>query len=101
MVAAPDRPFPPALLQPPPALDLSVIITSYYEEDSIDEFYKRLSRTLESLGRSYEILFVNDGSTDRTFERHRAIFESDPRVSAAIDLFSNTGQANATTPGMM
>jgi len=101
MAATPDPSVPPALVPATPALDLSVIITSYYEQDSIDEFYKRLSRTLEALGRSYEIIFVNDGSTDRTFERHRAIFEADPRVSAAIDLFGNTGQANATTPGLM
>ena len=98
----PAQPFlPPALVPPQPAVDFSVIITCYFEEQSVDEFHKRLSATLESLRRSYEILFVNDGSTDGTFERLRAIYEADPRVSAAIDLFRNTGQANAATPGMM
>ena len=92
---------PPALLPPNPELDFSVVITCYYEERSIDEFHKRLAATLESMGRSYEILFVNDGSTDGTFEHLREIYEKDPRVSAVIDLRKNTGQANAATPGMM
>jgi undecaprenyl-phosphate 4-deoxy-4-formamido-L-arabinose transferase len=96
------QPAPPPALAPREAeVDFSVIITCHYEERSIDEFYKRLSATLQSMQRSYEILFVNDGSTDGTFERLRAIYEADPQVSAAIDLFRNTGQANAATPGMM
>ena len=51
--------------------EFSIIVCSYFEEQSIDEFYTRLSGTLESLGRSYEIVMVNDGSTDRTFENCR------------------------------
>ena len=93
--------LPAALVPPEPEVDFSVVITCYYEEQSIDEFYKRLSATLESMHRSYEILFINDGSTDGTFERLRAIYDADPHVSAAIDLFRNTGQGNATTPGIM
>jgi undecaprenyl-phosphate 4-deoxy-4-formamido-L-arabinose transferase len=84
-----------------PEVDLSVIITCYFEEQSIDVFYERLSNTLKSLDRSYEIIFINDGSTDRTFEKLRRIFDSDKRVTAVIDLFKNTGQANAKTPGIM
>jgi undecaprenyl-phosphate 4-deoxy-4-formamido-L-arabinose transferase len=84
-----------------PEVDLSVIIACYFEEQSIDVFYERLSNTLKSLDRSYEIIFINDGSTDRTFEKLRRIFDSDKRVTAVIDLFKNTGQANAKTPGIM
>lgn len=84
-----------------PEVDLSVIITCYFEEQTIDIFYERLSNTLKSLGRSYEIIFINDGSTDKTFEKLRRIFDSDQHVTAVIDLFKNTGQANARTPGIM
>ena len=84
-----------------PQVDLSVIITCYFEEQSIDIFYERLSNTLKSLGRSYEIIFINDGSTDKTFEKLRRIFDSDQHVTAVIDLFKNTGQGNARTPGIM
>jgi len=84
-----------------PEVDFSVIITCYFEEQSIDIFYERLSNTLKTLGRSYEIIFINDGSTDRTFEKLRRIFDSDNHVTAVIDLFKNTGQLNAKTPGIM
>jgi glycosyltransferase involved in cell wall biosynthesis len=84
-----------------PVVEFSVLISCYFEEHSIEEFHSRLSRTLESMRRSYEILFVNDGSTDKTWEKLRAIFDADPHVTAIIDLFKNTGQANARTPAVM
>ena len=80
--------------------EISAVITCYYEEHSIEEFHSRLSKTLGSLGRSYEIIFVNDGSTDRTFEKLKEIFEKDEHVAAAIDLFKNAGQAAAITAGI-
>ena len=79
------------------APEFSVIITCYFEERSIDEFYQKLSAALKSLGRSYEIIFVNDGSTDLTFERLKAIFAGDEQVRAVMNLFKNAGQAAAMT----
>lgn len=96
-----DRRLPPALVAEEPELDFSVLITCYEEEAGIDEFHKRLASTLTGLGRSFEILYVNDGSSDGTWDRLRAIFEADRDVSAIVDLFGNTGQANATTPGLL
>ena len=80
--------------------EFSVLVTCYYEEQSIREFYSRLSETLKSLGRSYEIIMVNDGSTDGTFEELKAIFQRDTNVVAVIDLFKNSGQAAALTAAM-
>jgi undecaprenyl-phosphate 4-deoxy-4-formamido-L-arabinose transferase len=80
--------------------DFSVVITCYYEERTIETFHSRLSAALESLGRSYEIILVNDGSTDGTFAKIRGIFERDPHVTAAIDLFKNSGQQAAMTAGL-
>jgi len=80
--------------------EFSAVIACYYEEQSIDEFYTRLSRTLESTGRSYEIVLVNDGSTDQTFERLRSIFAKDSHVSVIVDFFRNAGQACAMAAGM-
>ena len=82
-------------------IEFSVIIACYYEEKSIETFYQRLSDTLKSLNRSYEIIFVNDGSTDKTFEKLTAIFHKDPNVSAVIDLFKNAGQPRAYTAGIV
>jgi glycosyltransferase involved in cell wall biosynthesis len=84
-----------------PQVDYSVLVSCYFEEQSIDEFYQRLSETMKQLGRSYEIIFVNDGSTDRTFEKLKRIFPQDPNVTAVIDFFKNAGQANAKTPAVM
>jgi glycosyltransferase involved in cell wall biosynthesis len=80
-----------------PDIEFSVLITCHYEEKSIDEFYRRLSATLESLNRSYEIIFVNDGSRDGTWEKLKAIFAKDPHVHAVLDLFKNSGQQAAAT----
>ena len=81
--------------------EFSVIITCYFEEKSIDEFYGKLSAALEGLNRSYEIIFVNDGSTDGTFSRLQAIFDRDSKVAAVLDLFKNSGQAAAMTAGFL
>lgn len=93
--------LPPALAPRPPELEISAVISCYNDERSLDEFHKRLSDALAATGRSYEILLVNDGSQDATFERMRSIFKNDPRVAAVVDLYKNVGQANATTPGIM
>ncbi len=81
-------------------VEFSVLVTCYYEENSIDEFYRRLSATLENLNRSYEIVFVNDGSRDGTWEKLKAIFARDPHVHAVIDLFKNSGQQAAVTAAL-
>lgn len=85
---------------PPAAPEFSALITCYYEERSIEEFHARLSKALRSLGRSFEIIFVNDGSTDRTFEKLGQIFERDPDVSVIMDLFRNAGQLAAITAAL-
>lgn len=82
-------------------VDFSVVVSCYFEEQSIDLFYQRLSRTLQATGRSFELIFVNDGSTDGTFQRLEQIFDADPQVTAIVDLFKNAGQSNAKTPGVM
>ncbi len=93
--------MPDLLPHPEPEVELSILISCYFEEQTVDEFHARLSAVLESLGRSYEIIFVNDGSSDDTFGHLEAIYEKDPKVTAIVDLMKNAGQANAKTPGVM
>ena len=83
-----------------PDIEFSACITCYYEEKSIEELHRRLSAALESLHRPYEIIFVNDGSRDGTWGKLKAIFASDARVHAAIDLFKNSGQLAAGTAAL-
>ena len=84
-----------------PSIEFSVVVSCYFEERSIEEFHARLSAALQALGRTHEMIFVNDGSTDATFAKLKAIFDADPHVHAVIDLMKNSGQANAKTPGVL
>ena len=81
----------------PYTVDFSVLITCHYEEASIDEFHAKLDAALAALGRSYEIIMVNDGSTDATFEHLKRIFDRNPHVRVIMDLFKNAGQQAAIT----
>jgi len=58
---------------------LSVVIPLYNEEAAIDELYRQLTDALEAYGRPYEVIVADDGSTDGSFEKLRAIHERDPR----------------------
>ena len=71
--------------------EFTAVITCYFEENSIDEFYHRLSTTLNSTGRSYEIIFVNDGSTDKTFSHLEKFYQRDDNVTCIMDMFRNFG----------
>jgi glycosyltransferase involved in cell wall biosynthesis len=82
------------------APEFSMLVTCHFEERSIEEFHARLSAALESLGRSYEIIIVNDGSLDGTWEKIKAIFAKDPHVRVAMDFFRNAGQQAAATACM-
>ena len=88
------------LQQYEPLVDFSAVISCYYEENSIKEFHTRLSDTLKKTGRSHEIIYINDGSTDKTYENLLEIFDSDPQVAAVLDLSRNVGASNAKTPGV-
>jgi glycosyltransferase involved in cell wall biosynthesis len=77
------------------------VITSYFEEQSLSEFHSRLKKALDSLKLSYEIVMVNDGSTDGTWPLILQIMREDPSVSAALDMAKNAGQGNAMTAGLV
>lgn len=80
--------------------EFSVIICCYYEEQSIEEFYTRLDSALKNCGRSYEIIMVNDGSKDKTFDKLKDIYAKDSNVTTIINLFRNSGQLAAMTAGI-
>ncbi len=75
---------------------LSIIIPLYNEEDNILPLHERLVGVLEGIGQAYEIILVNDGSSDKTAERLTKIASKDPKVKV-IHLRRNFGQ----TPAMM
>jgi dolichol-phosphate mannosyltransferase len=81
----------------PPAI--SVAIPLFNEEDNVLELHKRLERTLRSLNLTYEILFIDDGSRDRTASIVDRLCETDPHV-AAIRLSRNFGHQAAVSAGI-
>ncbi len=56
---------------------LSIVIPVHNEEHSLLPLYDRLTLVLEELGKPYEILFVDDASTDRSFELLANLVETD------------------------
>lgn len=78
---------------------LTVIVPAYNEEDVIGEFHARLSAVLDTLPLDAEILYVNDGSRDRTMELLQELHRSDDRV-AVIDLSRNFGKEVAMSAGL-
>jgi undecaprenyl-phosphate 4-deoxy-4-formamido-L-arabinose transferase len=77
---------------PAPAVYLSVVIPVYNEEPNLPTLFARLYPVLDGLGRSYEIVFTNDGSADRSFELLRAQHTARPDVTRVIDFNANYGQ---------
>ncbi|MBS0631574.1 MAG: glycosyltransferase [Verrucomicrobia bacterium] len=71
---------------------LSIVIPVYNEELNLPTLFARLYPSLDALGRSYEIIFTNDGSADRSIELLRAQHAKRPDVTRVIDFNSNYGQ---------
>jgi glycosyltransferase involved in cell wall biosynthesis len=80
------------------AIDLSVIIPIRNEEASLRELHRELTETLTLWGRPYEIVLVDDGSTDRSFEIMAELQAGDPNTRV-IRLRRNFGQTAAFAAG--
>jgi glycosyltransferase involved in cell wall biosynthesis len=79
--------------------DLSVVVPIYNEVEGIDIFYKILTSVVSTMGISYEVLFVDDGSDDGTFEKVCQISEHDTHI-AGVKLSRNFGHQMAIFAGL-
>lgn len=77
---------------------ISVVIPIHNEEPAILPLYDRLTRVLESLQKSYEIIFIDDASSDRSFDLLANLVETDGRLKV-IRLRRNFGQTAALAAG--
>ena len=81
------------------ALQLSVVIPVYNEEAGLDVLFARLYPALDALNLSYEIIFINDGSRDRSAAMLREQFGRRPDVTRVVLLAGNFGQHMAIMAG--
>ncbi len=90
---------PPVQTAPEPAeVDVSVLIPVIDEAGTVEELAQRVAEVLDREGRSFEIIFIDDGSRDATPARVRAARERDPRVKL-VRLRRNFGKAAALSAG--
>jgi glycosyltransferase involved in cell wall biosynthesis len=93
--AVPD----PSTRTTPEGGTLAVVVPVYNEEEVVREFHGRLGAVLDSIQARSTVLYVNDGSSDRTLETLLDIRRGDPRVEI-IDLSRNFGKEIALTAGL-
>lgn len=88
----------PTVDPPEPILSLSVVIPLFNEEGNLDELYRRLTTALVPMGLSYEIILVDDGSTDGTWQRIRNLATIENKVRG-VRHRRNFGKARALAVG--
>ncbi|HEU5189291.1 MAG TPA: glycosyltransferase family 2 protein [Methylomirabilota bacterium] len=80
------------------APDLSIVIPVYNEEENLPLLWPEIRDVLAPTGLAYEVIFVDDGSRDRSAEVIRAFRDEDPRVRL-VRLKANAGETAATDAG--
>jgi undecaprenyl-phosphate 4-deoxy-4-formamido-L-arabinose transferase len=80
-------------------IELSVIVPVYNEEQGLQTLFDRLYPALDKLGVSYEIVFINDGSRDRSAAILREQFQKRPEVTRVVLFNGNFGQHMAIMAG--
>ncbi|WP_042879064.1 glycosyltransferase [Cupriavidus necator] len=80
-------------------VEVSVVIPVYNEEDGLQALFDRLYPALDGLGESYEIIFINDGSVDRSAQMLAAQFHKRPDVTRVVLFAGNFGQHMAILAG--
>jgi glycosyltransferase involved in cell wall biosynthesis len=81
------------------AVELSIVTPMYNEEEMIDLYFERVQASLEGVTEHYEIVCVNDGSVDSTWEKLAEHAQRDSRIKA-INLSRNFGKEAALTAGL-
>jgi len=79
-------------------IDVSLIVPVYNEEGSLPVLWPEILEVLEGTGLTFEVIFVDDGSRDRSAEIVRGFHERDPRARL-VRLKANAGQTAATDAG--
>ena len=81
-----------------PPIRYSIVVPFYNEQENIPPLYVKLTEVMDAIGERYELVFVDDGSKDKSFKVLSDIYEHDPRVNV-VQLRRNFGQAPALKAG--
>jgi len=77
---------------------VSIVIPFFNEEGNVEEMHRRVKAVMEQTGRTFELIYVDDGSRDRTYELLKEIYDQDPLVRV-IKLRRNFGQTAGLQAG--
>lgn len=81
------------------SIKISVVIPVFNEEDNIPILYKRLKKILNGISRNHEVIFINDGSVDKTLKRIKKIRSLDRKVKF-LNFSRNFGHMPAVAAGL-
>ncbi|MCA9412774.1 MAG: glycosyltransferase family 2 protein [Candidatus Omnitrophica bacterium] len=79
-------------------LDISIVIPAHNEEENLDQLRANLVSSLEPLNKSFEVIFIDDGSSDSTYAKMAKFSREDPRFKG-IRMRKNVGKASALAAG--
>lgn len=80
-------------------VDISVVVPAMNEEQNVGLLYEALSAQLKELGKTYEVIFIDDGSTDNTFEVLKQLHAENPGVVRVIRFRRNFSKTPALVAG--
>ncbi len=81
------------------AIDISMVIPVYNEVESVPKLHEKLTQVLAAQGCSYEIIFIDDGSTDGTFGAVKDLFVQDPAHVRVLSFRRNFGKTAGLAAG--
>lgn len=87
------------MMNTPGPVEISVVVPVYNEEAVLPDLFKRLYAAMDALGRNFEVVFVDDGSRDRSAAMLRQQFQARPEVTKVVLLRANAGQHAALMAG--
>lgn len=78
---------------------ISVVIPVHNEQEVLEELYSRLTAAMDAIGKPYEVIFTNDGSTDKSLSMLQELHKRRPEEIRVIDFNGNFGQHMAIMAG--
>src|SRR5713226_8027912 len=81
------------------AVAISIVVPVMNEQESVRPLYQKLSAQLDTLGQCYEVVFVDDGSTDNTFKELKILHDEHPDIVRVIRFRRNFGKTPALVAG--